>query len=56
MRSTTKGMLFGLASVLVLGTPSPAAADEREDKAAAYLERIGGKVTRDAARQARGGR
>ena len=40
-------MLFGLMSWLILASAAPARADDAEDKAVAFVEKLGGKVTRD---------
>src|SRR5947209_7767571 len=42
-----RSLLCGIAAGLVLSAPAPARANDDEDKAAAYVEKIGGKVTRD---------
>src|SRR5688572_21817400 len=40
-------MLFATASSVLLGSPAPARADDAEDKAVAFVKKIGGVARRD---------
>jgi hypothetical protein len=41
-------MLCGIVSWLILGSVAPIRADDAEDKAVAFVEKLGGKVKVDA--------